>query len=74
MVNRPPIEDPWVDALWIAQKYSVARSTAYRWIRKLTREHLTYTDGRFSREKKRHYVLRRVPLSLLEEHIDQLLN
>lgn len=65
-----PVVDPWVDAVYVATKYSVSRRTALRWIVTLTQKHLTYTDGRF----KRHSRLRRVPLSLLEEHINEFLN
>ena len=67
-----PVTDPWVDAKYIAQKYSVSYDTGWRWIRKLTQKYLTMTDERFKKKGKR--LLRRIPLSLLEEHIDEFLN
>ena len=68
----PPIIDPWVDALWIATKYGVSRSTGQRWIIKLTQQHLTFTDGRFKRTRRKRML--RVPLSMLEEHINEFIN
>jgi hypothetical protein len=71
-LNTPPVTDPWVDSRWIAEKYSVHRDTGRRWIVLLTQKYLTYTDGRFKRGP--HARLRRIPLSILEEHINELLN
>ena len=71
-LNLPPVTDPWVDANWISHKYSVSYDTALRWIKKLTQKYLTYTDGRFKRE--RHSRLRRIPLSILDDHIHEVLN
>jgi len=67
-----PIEDPWVGADYIVRKYSVSETTGLRWIRKLAAKYLTYTDERFTKRGKR--LLRRIPLSILEEHINEFLN
>jgi hypothetical protein len=72
-LNRPPITDPSVDAQWIAEKYSVSYDTGLRWIDKLTKKYITYTDGRFKKEK-RGSRLRRIPMSVLDAHIDETLH
>jgi hypothetical protein len=66
-----PVVDPWIDTQYIAAKYSVSRSTAQRWIIRLIERHITFKDGRFKRKERR---MLRIPLSLLEEHIDEFLN
>ncbi len=76
-LNKPPIEDPWVDADWIAQKYCVSYDTARRWILRLTSDDLSRLDGgRDIRRRRgtRPYRMRRIPLSVLEAHIDEFLN
>jgi hypothetical protein len=76
-LNVPPIDDPWVDPNWIARKYSVSYQTGLRWILRLTGDDLTRADGQRDNRRKRGtrpYRMRRVPLSVLEAHIDELLN
>jgi len=67
-------EEIWLSAKMIAKKYSVSYQTARRWIMRLngdeTRKQPKKGDGRLSRP----YHLRRVPQSLLEEHLDEFLN
>jgi len=71
-LNRPPITDRHVDAQWIAERYSVSYRSGLNWIDNLTRQYITYTDDRF-KKVKRMSRLKRVPLSVLEDHIHELL-
>ena len=76
-LNRPPIDDPYVDAFWIAEKYSVSYGTARRWILRLTNDDLARLDGQPDRRRRRGmrpYRMRRVPLSVLEAHIHEFIN
>jgi hypothetical protein len=67
-----PILDPWVGPDYCVRKYSVSVRTGQRWLSTLIDKYLNFTDGRF--KKKRGKRILRIPLSLLEEHIDELLN
>jgi hypothetical protein len=69
--ERPPMTDIDVDAQWIAARCSVSTRTARRWIVRLTERYITFKDGRFKKKGRR--VLR-IPMSLLEEHLDELYN
>jgi hypothetical protein len=72
-----PVIDPWVDAKYIVQKYTVSPSTALRWIIRLMGDELTRLDGKPDHRRRRGtrpYRMRRIPLSVLEAHIDDLLN
>ena len=72
-MGSTPINDPWVDAKWIMQKYTVSYRTARRWIMKLLGDDVAMLDKR-RKKGKRPYRMRRIALSILEEHVDELLN
>ena len=64
-------EDRWLSPKQIAAKYSVSYSTARRWI-KLLVPHAP--QAKYRPREKRSYHLRRIPESVLDAHLDELLN
>lgn len=71
--NRPAVDDPYVDAQWIAQKLSCSYRTGLRMIDKLTGEDRDLLDRRFKKET-RPKRLRRVLRSVFEARVDELIN
>jgi transposase len=71
-LNRPPVTDRYVDAQYIAERFSISYRTALRWIDRLTREDAPL--ARRFKSETRPKRLRRVQLSLLEARLDELLN
>jgi transposase len=65
--------EKWLSPKQIAEQYSVSYETARRWIMRVLRDDVTMTPKNKGRGK-RPYRLRRVPRSLLEKHLDELLN
>jgi predicted transcriptional regulator len=65
--------EKWLGPKQIALQYNVSYRTALRWIKKLMGDDLRITPLKKGRTK-RPYHLRRVPQSLLEQHISNLLN
>jgi transposase len=64
--------EKWLSPKQIAEQYNVSYETARRWIKRVLGD-----DVRMSpryKSGKRPYRLRRVPESLLEEHLPELLN
>jgi transposase len=64
--------EKWLSPKQIAEQYNVGRATARRWIMRILGD-----DVRAPKEKgrsKRPYRLRRIPQSLLEKNLDELLN
>jgi DNA-binding GntR family transcriptional regulator len=60
----------WLGPKQIAEQYSVSRDTARRWIMRLMGDEVSKKEGR----GKRPYRIRRIPQSLLERNLDELMN
>lgn len=63
--------EKWLSPKQIAEQYSVSYQTARRWIKRLMSEPLA---PRHKGRGKRPYSLRRIPQSVLEEHLSELMN
>lgn len=64
--------EQWLSPKDIAAQYHVSYQTARRWIKKLMSP--TNLTPKNRGRVKRPYSLRRIPASMLEEHLPELLN
>jgi transposase len=65
--------EKWLSPKQIAEQYNVSYETARRWIKRIFGDDVRMTPH-YKGGGKRPYRMRRVPESVLEEHLPELLN
>lgn len=65
--------EKWISPKQIAEKYNVSYETARTWIKKIMGDAIPTPEKRRERQKRPHRI-RRIPESLLEKHLPELLN